>query len=160
MTTEGQTPNPLHFTSLAGATEAVLDRMFQFKPGDVVALRETVEALKAELEAFGPRDRYGSRGLGAPYGVVVSERLLAQCHGGVQGFYHIHERDADRKNIVTRVPTHAVVPYAEMTTALKALAPRAKEKPGSWKDAVDNMAAMTEAAGIVADIAGDEASEK
>lgn len=158
MTTEGQTPSPLHFASFAGAAEAVLDRMFQFKPGDVVALRETVEALKAELEAFGPRDRYGSRSLGAPYGLVVSERLLAQCHGGVQGFYHILERDADRKGMVSRVPTHAVVPYAEMTAALKALAPPTKEKRGSWKDAVDNVAAMTDAAGLVAEIAG--SSEK
>lgn len=111
---------------LGEATSAILDMYFQFKPGDVVALRETVEVLKAELEAFGPRDRYGGRTLGAPYGLVVSERVLAQCHGGVQGFYHILERDADRKSMVSRVPVHAVVPYAEMTAALKALAPAAE----------------------------------
>lgn len=160
MTTEDKTVDPATTLLNAQRLFETFDAHFQFKPGDVVALRETVEALKAELEAFGPRDRFGSRSLGAPLGVVVSERLLVQCHGGVQGFYHIHERDSERKSMISRVPTHAVVPYAEMTAALKALAPRAKEKQGSWKDAVDNMTAMTDAAGLVADIAGDEASEK
>lgn len=160
MTTEDQAPNSLSFSSLGAATDAVLDRMFRFKPGDVVALKETVEALKAELEAFGPRDRFGSRSLGAPLGVVVSERILAQCHGGAQGFYHIHERDAERKSMISRVPTHAVVPYAELVAALKALAPPAKEKPGAWKDAVDNLKTMVGAAELVGEISGTEASEK
>ncbi len=155
------TRSPEESLRVASLTFEVLDIHFRFKPGDVVALRETVEALKAELEAFGPRDQYGSRGLGAPYGLVVSERLLAQCHGGVQGFYHILERDADRKGIVSRVPVHAVVPYAEMTAALKALAPPKKGEKYSWKDSVYGVSAMADA---VAAVTGDahppeEASE-
>lgn len=153
MTTEDKTVDPATALLNAQRLFETFDAHFRFKPGDVVALREIVEGLKAELEAFGPRDRYGGN-RSVHRALVVSERVLRQCHGGVQGSYHVLERDADHKGIISVVPTHAVLPYAELTAALKALAPPPK------KDAVDGVAAVAEAAGIVAEIAGTEASEK
>lgn len=120
-------------TTTAADIKSVLDSIFAFKPGDAVAHRET---LKAELEAFGPRDKYASN-RGAPLPIIISERVLKECHGGIQGFYQVHERDADRRGVIALVPDHAVVPYSEMIEALAMLAP---VKSTKWADAVDGVA--------------------
>jgi hypothetical protein len=110
---------------------AVMDALFAFKPGDIVIEKTHATAVIGEIRVMGKR----LRGLGGvPMGVCISERVLKQCHGGIQGFYQCHERDGDRRGILTFHPTHAVMLYEVFIAAMVEAQNKAPADWGDWPE--------------------------
>ena len=112
--------------------KAAMDALFKFRPGDIVVEKTTAMAVIGEIRVMGKRTRY--TGGGIPVGTVVSERVLKQCHGGIQGFYACHERDAERRGIITMHPTHAMMSYDTFVSALVESQTKAPTDWGPWAE--------------------------
>ena len=113
-------------TALSEAFEGA----FKFKIGDVVALRSDVVRYAAEIAVNGPMDVM-SRAVANP-AIVIVERLLVQCHGGVQGFYRVRVGDKDGRGAFLEITEHEVVPYSESAEQLLKLKRDGSERRRSW----------------------------
>lgn len=123
--------------------DGLFDSYFTHKIGAIVAHVTTLTVWTAEFAINGKRDRH-YRGT-APTPMVVVERHLQQCHGGVQGFYLCRAAGSEGS---LRLIEQEIVPYDEVMKIAEAMKPEPR-KPNAWRDAVENMAAVGAASEVI-----------
>lgn len=117
---------------MTDAEHEFMNAHFPFKHGDLVIEKSVAVAVIGEIRALGKRTRYSGGGI--PMGVSVGERVLKQCHGGLQGFYQVFERDAERRGIISLHPTHAVMSYEGFVSAVVEAQNKSPAEWGAWAD--------------------------
>ena len=103
----------------------VFEKFFRFNIGDIVVPKATLAMFRAELEVNGKLEskHYGeSHRVNLGVGEVVVERMLQQCHGGIQGFYMLRRHDAKGIAVFDRVADCEVESFAQLIEAAKTFA--------------------------------------
>lgn len=94
---------------------AVMESAFRFNIGQLVGQRIDLGRFEQDLAVNGAADFDGVyHRLGIPTALIVVERMVQQCHGGIQLFYCIRGQE-DR---LYRLIEHELVPYEEVTAAI------------------------------------------
>lgn len=92
-----------------------LDAVFRFSIGQQVAFAEHDEHLRREGEMNGPHKpaRYMER-IGCPMGMMICERIVQECHGGVQLLYMVRRfTDSGKTECLQRFFEFELVPLAQ-----------------------------------------------
>jgi hypothetical protein len=112
------------------ALTEVFESYFKFKIGDVVAHRGALARIRTEVEVATPVREFDLSGgrYNAPPGEIVVERMLQQCHGGVQGFYFVNRTDIDGKQCLHRFAECELESYDAVSAEYRKLkrAPKAE----------------------------------
>lgn len=116
------------------------DSFFQHKLGAMVVPKEVLATYILDSEVNGVPQRNIER-TNVPYGSVVVERTLQQCHGGVQGFYKVRRVVKSGPEGVTEIMANYVelelASWEEMAAACRANAPQPRKaaERSAWRDA-------------------------
>lgn len=98
---------------------AFMSEIFMHAIGDIVVHKCTVNALRFEAEANGPKQQDPNFGrVGVAINFIVIERILQECHGGVQPQYRV--RSMTSPETVLTMMDHELLPWSDGCSALLA----------------------------------------
>lgn len=107
------------------------DRYFEHAIGAMVVTKEYLAALKLEAE-INPPDY--DRRLAGPVGMMVIERGLQQCHGGIQGFYTVRRWGTDHSERMVRFIEHELASWDEVAAVIRTIAEADRKARNVWAD--------------------------
>lgn len=117
----------------------VLNEVFRFKIGEVLTARHARMGIKHECElASIAGDALSlSAPIGTPPKLTVTERIVTECHGGVQIHYRVSGLvDGNRGNpVIATMTEFELVPYGEALSILIHRAERVREARKEREDA-------------------------
>lgn len=137
-------PNPRETMTNADTKQQIASdafaSFFRFELGDMVVPKELLAAYILDAEVNGAPGRLERAGV--PYGGVVVERTLQQCHGGVQGFYRVRRvtkagADGSVSDVLAQYVELELASWEEMVAACRANAPQPRKaaERSAWRDA-------------------------
>ena len=95
--------------------KAVFDEVFKYRIGDLVNTKTILEAYKLALDLqTAEARRYEPAKL--PYAMIVLERAMTECHGGIQMNYLIGHGESNQNMKVTEFE---LVPYEEVAAVAR-----------------------------------------
>lgn len=106
-------------TKPSSAVDSIVDDVFWFRIGDLVVLRTDVEAWQEQFRLNGPTPTQshalypGAEGTAASFSpLIILERHLQQCHGGIQLQYDVRARYSDSSHRTARFNEFELVAWS------------------------------------------------
>lgn len=100
---------------------AIIDKMFKHQIGDMVVLRSDAEHWLLDIEVHGPHT--GRPGYGEIRNTLhmsqVVERIVQQCHGGVQTHYSLRRYTKEGSSILANHASIEVISRAEAVEIMR-----------------------------------------
>lgn len=106
-----------------------LDVYFRFKVGDLVVCKANLEPYRLDAEI---NTMKGFERVNVLASMQIVERLLQQCHGGIQGFYVVRRWSltdgGGSQEVMVKFIEHEIVSWHEVADVARAVAEKVNAK--------------------------------